>query len=394
MMLSFGLYEQVINQMIHGSLQDLDNSLNQIETGPIDAAESSKILAEYLAHIVRQVLDYIDGEDHVVQDRVELCNSILDHIVKAIQNEHYGFKHQADMAQLVQQHMIHDDAKMLLALLDKRNKLAMKAQPVRPDTSLAENTLFTGALHEPSMVSELIKEILCADRIDFLVSFIKWSGLRLILNALETFTQRGGRLRIITTSYLGATDFKAVDRLSRLANTEVRISYDTERTRLHAKTYVFWRDSGFSTVYIGSSNISEPAMTSGLEWNIKLSEYDSIDILDKIDATFESYWHNREFVTFVPEIDAARLRQALKSERRPADDERDQFSFHFDVTPYHYQQEILEKLKAERELHQSFRNLIVAATGTGKTVIAAFDYHDFCRAPSRQTQSTAFCGAP
>jgi len=115
--------------------------------------------------------------------------------------------------------------------------------------------------------------------------------------------------------------FKAVEQLSKLSNTGIHISYDTEWTRLHAKTYVFWRDTGFSTVYIGSSNISESAMTSGLEWNIKLSQYDSGDILEKIRATFEGYWNNPEFTPFIAALDSERLRQALKSERRSSQDE-------------------------------------------------------------------------
>lgn len=125
-------------------------------------------------------------------------------------------------------------------------------------------------------------------------------------------------------------------------------------------------------------------MTSGLEWNIKLSQYDSGDILEKIRATFEGYWNNLEFTPFIAALDSERLRKALRSERRSSQDESNDLAFHFDLKPYYYQQEILDKLKAEREVHHSFKNLVVAATGTGKTVIAAFDYRDFCRAnPNR-----------
>jgi superfamily II DNA or RNA helicase len=372
-MLSFGIYEQVINQIIRQHLGQLENELVKIVTGPIDSAESSKILAEYFGLLLRRVLDYIEGEDEAVENRISLCNRLIEYIAAAMDNGELGFRHGSEIAPLVRNYLIHQNAQLLLALVDKQKTI------VRPDTSLAENALFTGAIHEPSMVSELKKEIQTCDRIEFLVSFIKWSGLRLLLEDLKEFTMRGGSLRVITTSYLGATDFKAVEKLSSLPNTEIRISYDTKRTRLHAKTYVFWRESGFSSAYIGSSNISESAMTSGLEWNIKLSEYDSVDILKKIEATFESYWHSHEFIKFIPELDADKLRQALKSERYSTQDENTKFTFNFDITPYYFQQEILDKLKAEREIHDSYKNLVVAATGTGKTVVAAFDYRRFCQ---------------
>ncbi|GAB6172201.1 DEAD/DEAH box helicase [Paradesulfitobacterium aromaticivorans] len=378
----YGLYEQIINGIINDNLNRIDQELVIKDTQPLDSAESSKILAEYLTRILREIFDYIDDGDTIVRDRVNFCNSILQYIIESIRKGSFSFKNDEATLKRVKSFLIRQDAQMLLSLVDKKANIQSafgdSEKVVRPDTSISENSLFTGAVHEPSMVSELKKEILSSHRIDFLVSFIKWSGLRLIINELTQFTAHGGKLRVITTSYLGATDFKAIEQLSKLANTEIHISYDTERTRLHAKTYVFWRDTGFSTVYIGSSNISESAMTSGLEWNIKLSQYDSGDILEKIRATFEGYWNNPEFSPYVPQIDSERLRQALKSERKTSQDE-DIIAFNFDIKPYYYQQEILEKLKAEREVHNSFRNLVVAATGTGKTVIAAFDYRDFCR---------------
>jgi superfamily II DNA or RNA helicase/HKD family nuclease len=386
--ITYGLYEQVINRIINENLIKIEDDLVEKNIEDIDSAESSQILAEYLARILGEVLDYIGDGENDLKDRVDLCNSIIMHIAECIEKGNFGLKSASILTKRIKNFLIEQDAKMLLSLVDRRKQAGLHG--VRPETSIAENSLFTGAAHEPSMVSEIKKEILTCDRIDFLVAFIKWSGLRLIINELTQFTMAGGKLRVITTSYLGATDFKAVEQLSKLPNTEIRISYDTERTRLHAKTYIFWRDTGFSTVYIGSSNISESAMTSGLEWNVKLSEYDATSILEKIKATFEVYWNSSEFVRFILAIDAERLRKALKSERRSSQAEQNDFSFNFDIQPYFYQQEILDHLKAEREVHGFYKNLVVAATGTGKTVVAAFDYRNYCRANPNQRNRLLF----
>jgi superfamily II DNA or RNA helicase len=168
---------------------------------------------------------------------------------------------------------------------------------------------------------------------------------------------------------MGATERRALDELSRMG-AEIRVSYNTKTTRLHAKAWMFHRESGFSTAYIGSSNLSAPALTDGLEWNVRASAIDARAVLEKFVATFDGYWGDPEFELYDPERDAAKLDQALSAESRAADSP----SLRVDVRPYPFQQEILDRLAAVRSTLGRRKNLIVAATGTGKTLIAAFDY--------------------
>ena len=365
-MLHPGLYEQVINNALNRELSEVPEACKS--TAPIDTAEASKVLAQYLTEVVQKGLDNVQDNGGGIEAQIELANQIVS-IIQTTTKE-------ADFAALG----VDRQAEQLLALLwknDPRLAAGKAAKDIeRPETSLAQSSLFTGAIHEPQMYTELKKEIVSADRIDMLVSFIKWSGLRLLMDELRQFTQNGGELRIITTSYMGATDVKAIEELRQLPNTKIKVSYDTKRTRLHAKTYVFYRDTGFTTAYVGSSNLSNAAISSGLEWNVKVTRKDLPETIDKIAATFESYWNAGEF-EYYNEGQRERLARALKAEKYSETDHSGIYTL--DILPYSYQQEILDKLEAERTVRGHNRNLVVAATGTGKTVISALDYKRFCK---------------
>ena len=365
-MLHPGLYEQVINNALESELSEIPEARKS--TAPIDTAEASKVLAQYLTEVVQKGLDNVQDNGGGIEAQIELANQIVSTIQTTTK--------EADFAALG----VDQRAEQLLALLretDPRLAVGKTAADIeRPETSIAQSSLFTGAVHEPQMYTELKKEIVSADRIDMLVSFIKWSGLRLLMDELRQFTQNGGELRIITTSYMGATDVKAIEELRQLPNTKIKVSYDTKRTRLHAKTYVFYRDTGFTTAYVGSSNLSNAAISSGLEWNVKVTKKDLPETIDKIAATFESYWNASEF-EYYDEGQRERLARALKAEKYSETDHSGIYML--DILPYSYQQEILDKLEAERTVRGHNRNLVVAATGTGKTVISALDYKRFCK---------------
>ena len=364
-----GLYEQLINRALRQELDSIPPERKSVM--PVDPAEAAEVLSRYIAEAAKRALSGMAEGRGDVADQVALANRLI------------GLLPEMDGQG------IDERAEQLMALLAEQDPaLALgrtASDVVRPETSIAQSSLFTGAVHEPQMFSELKKEIAGADRIDMLVSFIKWSGLRLILEDLETFARRGGELRIITTSYMGATDVKAVEELAKLPNARIKVNYDTKRTRLHAKTYVFYRETGFTTAYVGSSNLSNAAISSGLEWNVKVTAKDLPATIRKIAATFDTYWHSDEFEFYGPDM-RPRLVEALRAEHY----DREHPQFLFDIRPYPYQQEILDKLLAEREVRGSFRNLIVAATGTGKTVIAAFDYRRFCKQNPGKTNRLLF----
>jgi superfamily II DNA or RNA helicase/HKD family nuclease len=248
-----------------------------------------------------------------------------------------------------------------------------------PDTALSISALLTGASRSPALHSQLQKELSSCDRADWLVSFIKWSGLRPLLETLKKFTQTPNpdgspRLRVATTSYMGATDIKAIEELLKLPNTEVKISYDTKRTRLHAKAYLFYRNTGFSSAYIGSANVSKAALDDGLEWTAKVSQYEIPYLWNQAVATFESHWEDQTEFSICTEENLPELQQALRKENGP----KDQSISFFDLRPYDFQRVILDDIKAERQADKK-KHLIIAATGTGKTIIAAFDYKAFCK---------------
>jgi len=250
----------------------------------------------------------------------------------------------------------------------------------RPATPLSDAALMTNARKEPTLAAELRAELASADKVDLLCAFVKWHGLRLLERELTELRERNVPLRVITTTYIGATDAKALDRLVDEFGAEVRITYDTNMTRLHAKAWLLRRNTGFSTAYVGSSNLSQSALVDGLEWNVRLSAVATPHLLEKFRATFDSYWENREFEPYSPAEDGDRLRNALEiASGKKARDPLAITLSGLEVTAKPYQAELLEQLDAERVLHDRHRNLIVAATGTGKTVIAALDYRRLAR---------------
>jgi superfamily II DNA or RNA helicase len=366
-MQQIGLYEQLITQLVE---RNLDRTRFYVGERELSSNEASVWLSRFLSKIMEFAVASVPTGDDRLKLQIELANQMLMWLKDKIQDD--GF---------IEENLLSSRGKILTALYTLDNPIAADLQKyvedIFPLTGLTESELFCGSNAGLSLESELKREILSADKIYWLVSFIKWTGIRVFRNELESFARSGRELKIITTSYMGATDAKAVEYLASLPNTEVKLSYNTERERLHAKSYLFLRHTGFHTGYIGSSNLSHSALTNGLEWNLKITSQEIPHIIDKSLNTFETYWQSSEFELFDGQVESReKLKLALKAARGSVSEDHQHY---FDLKPFPHQLEILEQLSIERQIHNRFRNLVVAATGTGKTLISAFDFARFIR---------------
>lgn len=342
MKLKEGSYENIITNRLQ---LDIDNATCEglvCKKDDIDDAESPSMLTEHICKLIKNKLsdDTLTGEE-----RVNFTNHLIDVICEDDEEE-----------------KVVDKKKMLAAVVSQQEEARMKATQkglVRPLSGFRTSNLFTGGSSAISLNSEIIRDIQSADKIYLIVSFLKVTGLNLIFDELKKFCSHPDhKLQIITTTYCAATDAKAVERLASLPNTEIRISYNVEIERLHAKSYIFVRNSGFSTAYIGSSNLSKSAQTDGLEWNIRVTNVENPHIIKTALATFDLYWNSSSFEDFTLG-GIEKLNRELKRAKQPR---TPQIGFLMRYTILPHQKQILDKLEMMREKGVK-RNLVVAATG-------------------------------
>lgn len=348
-----GLYDQLITAALEEELAapGLRPSIDSLR--PDVAPE---LLARHVFQFAAAMLGAVTGKDakQKVARQVALANRLVDTIA--------GLK--ADVAD----NRDRVTPQRLLRLVRVEEARLGAGGIARPSIPLRHSDLIVNGPKDLRVGRELQLEVASADRVDVLVSFVKWSGFVEVRDALQAFCDRhegNPPLRILTTTYMGATDREALDALVEMG-AEVRVSYDARRTRLHAKAWLFHRESGFSTGIVGSSNLSHAALRDGCEWNVRLSNTDNAPILRKFEATFAQYWDEGAFEPY----DRARFVEVLAARRNP---ERDALAAAVRLHPYPHQTAVLDALAAERASGHN-RNLVVAATGTGKTVIAALDY--------------------
>ena len=346
-----GLHEALLTRGLEQLLGDLADEALLAEIAELRDAEASDRMSRHLAGLLARAIERAP-EGTRSSEAVRLAAALIRRL-----GEVTGGTPDLDGDEPV------DPGRVLVSLLQPLPDGRPQAV-ARPLTPLLDTTVFTNAPGEPAVGHELRAEVPSADAIDLVMAFVRWSGVRPLVDALRRHCEEDKPLRVLTTTYTNSTEARALDELRRLG-AEIRVSYDTSSTRLHAKAWIFHRESGYSTAYIGSSNLTHSAQVIGLEWNVRVAAARNPDAVAKMAAVFTSYWESRDFAPYDPE-EFRRRTQATTG-----DDVTLLSPIELELRPF--QEALLEHISLAR--HQGHhRNLLVAATGTGKTVMAAVDY--------------------
>ncbi len=345
-----GLYEVLVTEGLKARLDALTDAL-PTEQRALHAAEAPDRIAWHLSREIERALSDV-GEADRARVAIEVARALLDRL--------------GDLVDVDPSVTPVDPAMVLHAILGRRPDGSAEAitQPLIP---LLDTTLLTNAPGEPNLWNQLRSEIESADRIDVVMAFIRRSGIAPLLDALRRHCSRGCQLRALTTTYTGSTEKAALDQLVDLG-ADVRVSYDLSTTRLHAKAWVFHRRSGFSTAYVGSSNLTHSAQVTGVEWNVRASAARNPDVIAKFGAVFESYWSGGDYLLYEAEQFEDEQRRAGRTDTGPH-----VILSPIELRPFPFQDRLLELVEVSRQ-RGHHRNLLVSATGTGKTVMAALDY--------------------
>jgi HKD family nuclease len=336
MALEDGLYDLLLTESLVRSMAALDP--NSADVVPLKGG-AAEVLAEAITRQLSAILADVVGDDTAKSRRqLEIVNDLL---VMLRQRLAANVNSTASMGTHEVVDLVASPLRVLRAVRRDHQFAAS------PEIGLAMPWLFTAGKGSPSLLQEIRRELASSDQVDILVSFITVSGVRKLQDVLQQITatsakgQVATRLRILTTTYTGATEARALDELARLPGCEVRVSLDGRRTRLHAKAWLFQRKSGFGSAYVGSANLSGAALTGGLEWTVKLTQRAQQALFTRAVAHFETLWADSEFQRYDP--DDVHHRQALAAAlgRESFGGEPTGTISFFDLQPKTYQQEML-----------------------------------------------------
>ncbi|TVX99399.1 DUF3427 domain-containing protein [Paenibacillus cremeus] len=262
--------------------------------------------------------------------------------------------------------------------------------PMYPEFFLSNPLLITNSNADAIQLFKALKyELMTADQAYFMVSFIRWSGLQLLLRSIDDFRRENPnkKIKILTSTYLKITEPKALRRLQELPNIETKV-FDSGNVSFHTKAYLFERASSLHTAIIGSSNLTYSALKTGHEWNVKLPGDSLHSIYASAITAFHKYWNDPKAIPLNPElidsydkeysnkkimlVNPYVAAQHVDIVEKIAPSEETEVLIH----PNKMQNEALRALYETRK-NNHHKAVVIAATGTGKTYLSAFDVKSF-----------------
>ena len=221
----------------------------------------------------------------------------------------------------------------------------------------------------------LKQELLNCKKFYFIVSFIRYSGIQLLISTLDELEKQGIQGEIITSVYLNITDSKALQKLLSYKNIKVKI-YNNSSESFHTKAYLFEKEK-YHSVIIGSSNISQSALYSAEEWNVKLTDSSFFNIYGKSLNQFEKLWHSNEAIELTQDFiyEYEKYKKSVNVQNT-FDYRKTKIEQENEFVPNSMQKRVLQKLK-ETRINGNKKGLVISATGTGKTYLAAMDIKQF-----------------
>ncbi|MBO0959677.1 DEAD/DEAH box helicase [Neobacillus sp. MM2021_6] len=219
-----------------------------------------------------------------------------------------------------------------------------------------------------NLLKELVKSMNECEQFYFSVAFINFSGLQLLLDPLKEAEKKGIRGKIITSTYLNFTDAKALEKIREFKNVDLKVFVTDKEIGFHTKAYIFEYQDSYKVI-IGSSNITQSALKSNIEWNVEIITKENGRFIQDVLKEYDYLWNMseeadedfiRRYEDFLKSFKSTQISHQLIYENKKY------------IVQNRMQKRATENLDRLRSFGEK-RALVIAATGTGKTYMSAFD---------------------
>ena len=247
----------------------------------------------------------------------------------------------------------------------------LESKSISEEKYMINNKLIVNS-NRGNLLRELKESLSQCKRFYFSVAFINFSGLQLLLDSFKELEEKGVEGNIITSTYLNFTEPKALERIRNFENINLKVFITDDKKGFHTKAYIFENEDNYKII-IGSSNITQRALKSNVEWNVMIISKKDTEFVQEVLEEYQGLWDTTGYVDdeFLSKYDEF-IKNIRKNENKVTI-ELDDYKI---ITPNLMQRKALENLHRLRNLGEN-KGLVIAATGTGKTYMSAFDVIEF-----------------